>query len=120
MIFITFFSFYPQKYVNRFTFFADWSAKVAISDVYLLHCESVDYVVALATLKAFHGVDCYGVQRWDAISVDCVSYGCNLVAVRHDDAYRLTLVERFFSKMVYLYNRCRNHFCLYIVGLYRS
>ena len=32
MIFITFFSFYPQKYVNRFTFFADWSAKVAISD----------------------------------------------------------------------------------------
>lgn len=30
-----FFSFYLQKYVNRFTFFADWSAKVAISDVYL-------------------------------------------------------------------------------------
>ena len=59
----------------------------------LLHCKSVDYVVALAALKAFHGVDCYGVQRRDAVSVNCVSYGCNLVAVRHNDSYRRTVVE---------------------------
>ena len=102
--------------------------------VALSHGEAVDDIVALRTLVALHGVDgdvvelvalrfsllSVGVAVHRAVgSVDGAAYRGNLVAVGHDDAHGLRLVEAVGCAAEYLHHRGGYHLRFSLVGLHR-
>ena len=59
----------------------------------MLGRETIDDIVALATLVTFNGVDRDVVQLRNAQAVDSSTHGSNLIAVRHNDTQRFQYIK---------------------------
>ena len=55
--------------------------------IILLDGEAIENIVALASLEAFYSINGDVVQGGDAVAVECVADGDDLVAIRHNHAH---------------------------------
>ena len=86
--------------------------------IVFLYGKAVDDVLPLRTLVAFDGVDGDVVQDADAVMVDGLTNGSNLIPVRHDDANGCSHIEAMV--LLSLIDPCHdgsNHIGLVLVDL---